>query len=189
MIDRASQMIQSLSDAVARLSARLVKVEDRLPEVRSTYAQEASPDVDQDAVDGYAVGSVWANVIPSSAELWICRNPAEAAADWSRFTPEAWIAVSAFANSWVNFDAANNMVAAYRAEYADVIRVRGHIKNGTINLAAFTLPAGYRPLKTEYFIVWSNGAGQVLRIDTNGAVVVATGFNTSIAFDITFSTT
>jgi hypothetical protein len=189
MADRISQMIQSISDAVSRLSTRLTRVEDRLPEVRSTYSQKDSPDVDQDELDGFARGSIWGNVKPAVPEYWICRDPVEAAADWSRITPEAWTSVSAFTNSWVNFDAVGFMVAAYRAEYSDVVRVRGHIKNGVIGSPAFALPGGYRPLKPEYFIVWSNGTAQALNIATNGNVIVTTGFNTSVAFDVTFSTT
>jgi len=56
--------------------------------------------------------------------------------------PVAWIAPT-FTNSWVNYGSGFQS-AGYRI-VGDMVQLRGLIKSGTLGLAAFTLPAGYRP--------------------------------------------
>lgn len=93
--------------------------------------------------------------------------------------------ISAFpaAPAWTNATLGNAW-AAYGAPFAppgyykDVIgtvHLRGLMKNGTINAAAFTLPAGFRPEYTYYFVIVNNGAAKELTISASGQVTVVTG--------------
>jgi hypothetical protein len=102
-------------------------------------------------------------------------------------TQEAWTAVT-FLNSWVNFDATTYQSAAYFKDSLGVVHLRGRIKNGTINTAAFTLPVGYRPLKTCLFPSLDGvSAAAILGVDTGGNVIPVTGNNGSYLLDgITF---
>lgn len=50
-----------------------------------------------------------------------------------------------FTNSWVNYDLTVYPAAGYYKDALNRIHLRGMIKNGTVNSAAFTLPAGFRP--------------------------------------------
>lgn len=117
------------------------------------------------------------------------------AADWNiveddlafLYGDTAWTAVTAFANSWVNYGA-----PYYSAAYRKVgtrVYVRGMIKSGTINTAAFTLPTGYRPASTAVFAVDSGGAFGVVGVDSSGNVTVSTGVNTFTSLDnVSFDT-
>ena len=68
-----------------------------------------------------------------------------------------------------------------------IIHLRGTIASGTINTAAFTLPAGYRPANTERIGVNSNDAMGRLHINSTGTVVPVIGNNASFCLDgITF---
>lgn len=85
-----------------------------------------------------------------------------------------------FQNSWVNYGG-GEQVAGYRIGSDGIVRLRALIKNGTLNTAAFTLPAGYRPSSPQAMIAHcSNGADQVgkLIIATDGSVKPVTGGNT-----------
>lgn len=98
--------------------------------------------------------------------------------------PTAWTAVT-FANSWVNFDASHP--TQYR-KVGDEVAVRGVIKSGTISVAAFTLPVGFRPFQEETFVVLSNGVLGYVTVNTSGTVV-PNGSNTYVYLSgIRFST-
>ena len=88
----------------------------------------------------------------------------------------------AFTNSWVNFGAGHE-TAAYRIEPSGIVRFKGRIKSGTINTAAFTLPAGYRPAQALRFAQSSNGAFGELIVDSNGVVNPAVGSNAAFNLD------
>lgn len=106
-------------------------------------------------------------------------------------TPEAWVAPS-FTNSWVNFDAVNEETAGYRKQADGMVLLKGYVKSGTVGTATpmFTLPTGYRPLKTERFPVVSNGAFGYVQITTGGAVSLAAGSNVSVDIsNVMFPTT
>lgn len=60
-----------------------------------------------------------------------------------------WIAPT-FQNGWINYGG-DYELAGYKKDADGYIVLRGLIKNGTINVAAFTLPVGYRPAKHEIF--------------------------------------
>ena len=50
-----------------------------------------------------------------------------------------------FLNSWVNLTPAEYNPAGYYKDAFGRVYLRGMISSGTVNAAAFTLPAGYRP--------------------------------------------
>lgn len=82
-----------------------------------------------------------------------------------------------FTNSWVNYDPTTWTVAQYRKK-SGVVYLEGLIKNGTVGLSAFTLPAGYRPLKNLIFAVIDGlNTGQRLDVNSNGTVVPDSGNN------------
>lgn len=95
-------------------------------------------------------------------------------------TDPGWTAVTSFSNNWANFSSSYN-AAAYK-KIGNFVYLRGLIKSGTINAAAFNLPAGYRPSKDCIINTASNSAyGQIY---VNGAtspagnVIVQVGSNT-----------
>jgi len=117
----------------------------------------------------------------------IPRVPANAYTDiharWSvsEVGVEGWTAVSGgigFKNSWVNFGG-GYAPAAYR-RVGDMVEVRGLITGGTLNVAAFTLPTGYRPTKTVHFSADSSavtfGHGE-LTVEADGDVIPVSGSN------------
>ena len=92
--------------------------------------------------------------------------------------------VPSFANSWV--DLGTGGPVGYRAVGNQVL-LRGSIKTGTLNLAAFTLPSGFRPAATVTFIVLSNGAAGYLTVTAAGVVTPVSGSNTAFSLDgVTF---
>lgn len=91
-----------------------------------------------------------------------------------------------FQNSWVNF-AGGFDTAAYLIDALGIVHLKGTIKTGTIGAAAFTLPAGFRPLLTKVFPIVSNGAFGAVNVFTGGNVTVAVGSNVAASLDgITF---
>lgn len=102
-----------------------------------------------------------------------------------------WISPT-LGNSWVNFGGSYT-TAGYYKDSNGIVRMRGVIKNGTISTAIFTLPVGYRPTLTHYFIsVGGSGLAAVL-VDASGVVQVgayiASGTNAYVSLDqITFAT-
>ena len=110
--------------------------------------------------------------------------------------PGAWQDVLTgvgFQNGWGNFGGAY-ATAAYRLE-ADgtTVRLRGLIAGGASGVAAFQLPAGFRPPGTKSLLFASYGGGVTaawVQVDPNGNVdVVWITSNGSLILDgITFST-
>lgn len=104
---------------------------------------------------------------------------------------EAWrvigaVSQPAFANSWAQ--EAAQPVAAFYKDIAGVVHLKGSIQNGVIGQAAFTLPAGYRPLENNRpFTAYSlTGGGPTIgRVDVmaNGQVIPALGGNVRMTLD------
>jgi hypothetical protein len=97
----------------------------------------------------------------------------------------------AFANSWVNFDAATYHAASFMRDALGFVHVRGLVKTGTVGTTTpiFTLPAGYRPTRQVGFATSSNGAFGALIVKADGSVCVAVGSSTNCYLDaISFST-
>lgn len=88
-------------------------------------------------------------------------------------------------NGWVNLGNIGRYDAAYLKDSAGSVYIRGTIKNGALTMAAFILPAGYRPSKTIVCLVQnaaSNAVGKLV-IRSDGAVIPNEGTNTEIGFD------
>ena len=84
------------------------------------------------------------------------------------------------ANLWVNYDAANDLKAAFRRDQFGEVEIRGIIKNGVVGATAFQLPAGYRPPDTMRFAVVSNGAFGWVDVAQDGQVQVLAGSNAGV---------
>jgi len=91
-------------------------------------------------------------------------------------TQQAWIDISEFLNSWINYGAlyAN---ASYMKDSFGFVHLRGLIKNGTVAAPAFTLPVGYRPAYQMDFTVVSHNAFGSMWISTAGVVTPQVGDN------------
>src|SRR6204780_5697 len=64
----------------------------------------------------------------------------------------AWTNITSFTNSWSASGSAPGYILSGRIVY-----LRGSMLGGTASSAAFTLPAGYRPTMTSWFLVSNNG--------------------------------
>jgi microcystin-dependent protein len=88
----------------------------------------------------------------------------------------------AFQNGWLNYDnnaavpGSGNQRSAGFYKFGGRVHLTGVIKNGTLNVAAFTLPVGYRPLASNNdFAVVAGGLFGSARIESTGAVVPESG--------------
>lgn len=109
--------------------------------------------------------------------------------DWAQeistyVAPTPWTAVT-FTGAWVNYGAPYQ-VAQYR-KVGDEIQVRGLIKSGVSGTAAFTLPAGFRPLAD--YVLPSNAAGAYasLTVKADGTVTPTMVSNASVNVTFSFS--
>ena len=101
---------------------------------------------------------------------------------------ESWIAPT-FENSWVNFGGAYNTAAYYKDPFG-IVHLKGLIASGTLQAAAFTLPAGYRPSGTEVLTATSNESYGQVRINSSGQVIPFAGSNAYYSLDgLTFRAT
>jgi hypothetical protein len=64
-------------------------------------------------------------------------------------TDSAWIAPAAYLNNWRAF---TGRTPGYRL-IGGLVYLRGGISGGSMNLAAFNLPVGYRPAEAHAFVV------------------------------------
>jgi hypothetical protein len=88
----------------------------------------------------------------------------------------------AFANSWVNYDA-SRPAGFYRQDGHTYLE--GIVKDGTVGLTAFTLPAAYWPNTTNNrsFAVDSNGLHGLIIVWGDGRVSPYTGSNAYFFLD------
>lgn len=101
--------------------------------------------------------------------------------------PTAWTNVTVFTNSWVSYG------AGYTPQYrkvGDEVQMRGLMKLGSISVAAFTLPVGFRPAYEETFPQMSNGAFGAVSVAVSGVVTPQPPTNTAYVYlsGIRFST-
>lgn len=95
---------------------------------------------------------------------------------------EAFIAPTLL-NSWVNYGGAYETPGYYKDNFG-IVHLRGLVKSGTLSVAIFQLPAGYRPLKAQMFAVISNLNFGLIQINANGDVVpFAPATNAHVCFD------
>jgi hypothetical protein len=102
-----------------------------------------------------------------------------------------WTEVSSFQNSWVNYGTGYT-TAAYCKDQFNFVHLKGMIQSGTSGLAAFTLPAGYRPSSICSFLSCNSDSGVLKKIEifvnTDGTVVVYAAYTVYISLDgINFS--
>lgn len=81
-----------------------------------------------------------------------------------------WIPIT-FKNGWANFGGGPGsgfMPAAYMMDTQGFVHLRGLIQNAAgqaANIAAFTLPVGFRPAGQQCFFGTNNGPGVGVRMD------------------------
>lgn len=98
---------------------------------------------------------------------------------------------SPFTNNWTNFGSgyAN---AAYWKDENGVVHLEGLIKSGTLGVAAFVLPPGYRPSAARIFTTFSNNTVGAIQIQADGSVqplAIGTASNASYSLNgISFRT-
>lgn len=85
-------------------------------------------------------------------------------------------------NSWVNFGSGFNDAGFYKDPFG-IVHLRGLIKNGTISAAAFTLPAGYRPIGKEVLSGYTNTGPGRFDVATNGDITPVSGGNGFFSLD------
>lgn len=105
----------------------------------------------------------------------------------SRIVIPRWIAPT-FLNGWTNYGA-GFQDAQYR-KVGDDVQVRGLIKDGTIGVSAFDLPAGFRPPARLIFAVdTATNAHARVDVGTSGQVFIISGSATYVSINLRFSTT
>jgi hypothetical protein len=94
----------------------------------------------------------------------------------------AWTAVT-FSGTWANF----STDVCHFLKSGNQVIVEGACMSGTINTAAFTLPAGYRPSQALNFGTVTNTGFGSIAITTGGVVTPATGGTGWFSVCCTFS--
>ena len=96
-----------------------------------------------------------------------------------------------FANGWSNFGS-GYAPAAYWKDEDGIVHLEGLMKGGTLGIAAFVLPPGYRPAANRIFPVFSNSTIGMIQVLSDGSVqpmAVGTASNASYGLDgISFRT-
>ncbi len=104
-------------------------------------------------------------------------------------TSEAWIEVGsgggapAFANGWVNYGLPFTLASFFKDPFG-MVHFTGLIKSGTLNTAAFTLPAGYRPTGRLRLPSGSHDSIASVDIHTSGEFRPLVGNNIAFSIDI-----
>lgn len=89
-------------------------------------------------------------------------------------------------NGWANFGYGCNP-AGYMLDGLGFVHLRGLIKLGGMQSAAFTLPAGFRPENREFFACVAANAFAGTIVFPDGSVIPSDGVNTWLSLDgITF---
>jgi len=104
---------------------------------------------------------------------------------------EDWVELANgdLSNSWVYYDGGGSTynTPAYCKDTNGFVHLKGLIKDGTMQTAAFTLPVGYRPAKNNIIATASNSAYGQFYIQSSGAVLPYIGNNAWVSLDsITF---
>lgn len=96
---------------------------------------------------------------------------------------EAWITVTVFQNSWVNYGSGYTDAQYFKDQFG-VVHLRGLVKSGTVGtVPIFTLPVGYRPGKHHLIPACSNSSYGQVNIETNGEVWAQVGSNIWFSLD------
>jgi hypothetical protein len=79
---------------------------------------------------------------------------------------------AALLNGWVSFDGGTTFsIPSYTIIGGEVV-LKGAMKSGSAGVAAFQLPVGYRPLKTESYLCPANAGWADIRVAATGDVTV-----------------
>lgn len=76
-----------------------------------------------------------------------------------------WIAPT-FQNGWINVGGVNATAGYRKNQYTGNVELKGFISTGALNVAAFTLPVGYRPLEKRNFAPF----GGYVAVQTSGEI-------------------
>jgi hypothetical protein len=149
--------------------------------------QDLAVSLDHKVIGSFATAAARAAAItaPNAGDVTY-RADASFGLFYERYTGSAWIPMNdgdtgwitpTLGNSWVSFDAGAVFdIPQYRLR-GGVVWLKGAMKSGTISAAAFTLPAGYRPLKKIQFAAVSNAFTAQFSVFANGDIQV-TGYAT-----------
>lgn len=88
-------------------------------------------------------------------------------------------------NSWVDM-AGSIQTSGYYQTPDGMVHLQGSIMSGTVGQPAFTLPAGLRPSKTQYFVAFNPSAGTpsfMIQVGNNGNVIPQSGVNSGCSLD------
>lgn len=96
-------------------------------------------------------------------------------------TQEDWITPTLL-NSWA---AVSIYVIQYRKNQLGNVEIRGRVTGGAAGTAVFTLPAGYRPPYTQFWVSQGNSAVSYGNVDTNGNVNLQSGGATNLNLNLT----
>jgi hypothetical protein len=147
-----------------------------------------SPKVKNNAITGADVNEGSLAKVPSAANADNAANATNAASAanaanlggqppsaYAASANEAYHEVGAagqppFQNGWGNFSPSWSS-AGYYIDSLGVVHLKGTITGGTSSAAAFTLPAGYRPTKSLFFLAASNTGEALLEVLSDGSVV------------------
>lgn len=93
--------------------------------------------------------------------------------------PGPWLTPQ-YQNGWTDLTAGTRFVR-YRLEMGgQTARIEGTMANGTVGSTAFQLPQAFFPGQRLNFAVAANNLFGQLRVDSNGAVTLATGSNATV---------
>jgi hypothetical protein len=90
-----------------------------------------------------------------------------------------------FTNGWANY-LTGYAPAAYWKDENGIVTVEGMVKSGTLGLAAFVLPPGFRPDQSRIYPAWSNSVLGLVQVTSTGQVqplAVGTASNASYSLD------
>lgn len=164
-----------VADSASRLALGAVRQGQLVYQADSgAYYKSTSPDgTDAGSATWVDVAAAAAAATESAAGIVRLATDAETQAGTSRalaidpaglaarLTSEAVIAPTLI-NGWTNFSGFST--TAYYKDSTGRVHLRGSLAGGTLNAAAFVLPAGYRPTADTVFVGAGNSSANVARI-------------------------
>lgn len=91
----------------------------------------------------------------------------------------------AFASGWTNESPNNETTAAFYKDQIGIVHLKGALTGGA-NARIFTLPAGYRPSRSNVFLVYRGSGSGMVSVGTLGTVTPYSGANALSLDGITF---
>ncbi|OXM83962.1 hypothetical protein [Paenibacillus rigui] len=153
------------------------------------YSDHRHPtDTSRAPVDSPAfIGTPTAPTAPTGTNSTQIATTAFVAQGFASKTIPAWTSIT-LASGWSNLGGGYATTAYYKDDLS-IVHLKGDVANGTISgsVAAFTLPAGYRPSETQMrgLLTFSGGTpvlGRLL-IMSNGNCFIDNGANSAVSLD------